>query len=443
MKLYGDISKTEEQDDGTVKVWGYASSAAVDSDGEQVTANAMRNALPEYMKFANVREMHTNKAAGIAIEASVQEDGRTFFGAHIIDTEAVKKVRAGVYKGFSIGGKVTSRDTVNKSIINGLRLAEVSLVDRPANPEATFTFFKMDGLEGQGDEVIEKAEVAPAEATPEVAEATDNTEDVTLKLNKADAEFIKALDSAGIARLQKFMADEAAAAHAAVLKGMGNIAQLAYTLKQLQYIVADQAAEAAREGDGSTVPEQLRKVAETLSEILIAMTKEECAELMANIAPPEAMALSPDADMVAFAACFTDLAKADLVAKAGAKFSASTKDVLGKAHGAMKEACSHLDSTGYAGKADAANDLAKAALSDDLAKMTGERDTLAKRVKELEALPAPTKGVLKVVEKSQDVIDETAGKAAREDKPLTDVDVMKGIHSRPLVMTASGTRPLN
>ena len=34
MKLYAEISKTEELDDGTVKVWGYASSSAVDSDGE-------------------------------------------------------------------------------------------------------------------------------------------------------------------------------------------------------------------------------------------------------------------------------------------------------------------------------------------------------------------------------------------------------------------------
>ncbi|EMT3045717.1 caudovirus prohead protease, partial [Neisseria gonorrhoeae] len=35
-KLYAQIAKTEAQDDGTVKVWGYASSEAVDSDGEVV-----------------------------------------------------------------------------------------------------------------------------------------------------------------------------------------------------------------------------------------------------------------------------------------------------------------------------------------------------------------------------------------------------------------------
>ena len=144
MRLYGEISKTEAQDDGTLKVEGFASSEAVDSDGEIVTAEAMKAALPDYMKFGAVREMHQSKAAGTAIEAAVQADGRTYFKAHIVDTEAVKKVNAGVYKGFSIGGKVTSRDELNKSTVTGLKLVEISLVDRPANQEAVFSLAKFE-----------------------------------------------------------------------------------------------------------------------------------------------------------------------------------------------------------------------------------------------------------------------------------------------------------
>ena len=139
MRLYGSISKTEELSDGTIKVWGYASTEATDSDGETITADAMKAALPDYMKFGAVREMHQKSAAGTAIEASVEADGKTFFGAHIVDPVAVTKVRAGVYKGFSIGGSVTGRDDLNKSLITGIKLVEVSLVDRPANPEAVFT----------------------------------------------------------------------------------------------------------------------------------------------------------------------------------------------------------------------------------------------------------------------------------------------------------------
>ena len=54
------------------------------------------------------------------------------------------KVKTGVYKGFSIGGSVTARDELNKSQITGLKLTEISLVDRPANPDAVFTCYKAD-----------------------------------------------------------------------------------------------------------------------------------------------------------------------------------------------------------------------------------------------------------------------------------------------------------
>uniref|UniRef100_UPI00265889DF HK97 family phage prohead protease n=1 Tax=Neisseria blantyrii TaxID=2830647 RepID=UPI00265889DF len=143
-KLYAEIAKMEAQDDGTVKVWGYASSEAVDSDGEVIAAAAMKAAIPDYMKFGAVREMHGSNAAGTAIEINVEDDGRTFFGAHIVDPVAVTKVKTGVYKGFSIGGSVTARDELNKSQITGLKLTEISLVDRPANPDAVFTCFKAD-----------------------------------------------------------------------------------------------------------------------------------------------------------------------------------------------------------------------------------------------------------------------------------------------------------
>lgn len=155
-KLYAEIAKMEAQDDGTVKVWGYASSEAVDSDGEIIAAEAMKAAIPDYMKFGAVREMHGSNAAGTAIEINVEDDGRTFFGAHIVDPVAVTKVKTGVYKGFSIGGSVTARDELNKSQITGLKLTEISLVDRPANPDAVFTCYKAD--KPKADEEADKDE---------------------------------------------------------------------------------------------------------------------------------------------------------------------------------------------------------------------------------------------------------------------------------------------
>lgn len=169
-KLYAEIAKMEAQDDGTVKVWGYASSEAVDSDGEIIAAEAMKAAIPDYMKFGAVREMHGSNAAGTAIEINVEDDGRTFFGAHIVDPVAVTKVKTGVYKGFSIGGSVTARDELNKSQITGLKLTEISLVDRPANPDAVFTCFKADkpkdeeeADKDEDDKTADKADETPAD----------------------------------------------------------------------------------------------------------------------------------------------------------------------------------------------------------------------------------------------------------------------------------------
>ena len=189
-KLYAEIAKMEAQDDGTVKVWGYASSEAVDSDGEVIAAEAMKAAIPDYMKFGSVREMHGSNAAGTAIEINVEDDGRTFFGAHIVDPVAVTKVKTGVYKGFSIGGSVTARDELNKSQITGLKLTEISLVDRPANPDAVFTFFKADKSKDdeetadKDDEPADKADETPADD----AEKADDKADVKDGDKKDDEE---------------------------------------------------------------------------------------------------------------------------------------------------------------------------------------------------------------------------------------------------------------
>ena len=100
----------------------------------------MKAAIPDYMKWGAVREMHQPSAAGTAIECRVEDDGRTLFGAHIVDSEAVKKVQANVYKGFSIGGKVTSRDELNKSIIKGLKLwKSLSSIARPIQKRSSLS----------------------------------------------------------------------------------------------------------------------------------------------------------------------------------------------------------------------------------------------------------------------------------------------------------------
>jgi hypothetical protein len=200
MRLYGVISKVEPQDDGTVKVEGIASSEAIDDQGEIVRSDAIRAAIPDYMRFPALREMHQLSAAGSTLEAEVSEDGTTRIVAHVVDPVAVAKVRNQVYRGFSIGGQVTERDHTNRKIITGLRLNEISLVDRPANPEAIFDCWKaaavtetIEGTPDMPDGLANIGEILAAKqarAEPVQVWACGNAEHRHL----AKAEAVKCLD---------------------------------------------------------------------------------------------------------------------------------------------------------------------------------------------------------------------------------------------------------
>jgi hypothetical protein len=428
-KLYAEICKTEKQDDGTIKVWGYASSEAVDSDGEVITSEAMKAALPDYMKFGAVREMHQASAAGTAIEANVEDDGRTFFGAHVVDPVAVKKVETQTYKGFSIGGKVTSRDSMNKTIITGLNLIEVSLVDRPANPEAVFTMFKADGIpNGDGAsavdqlaEMLNKGEVTP-EQLLEMAKGSlggtavgSGSKDLTVQIGQEETE--KLAKAAKADSLKKCMYD---------------VSSFASLLNSIGYLAGDAEWEAQYEGDESPIPQALREWLAQGIGIFQAMAAEETSEMMARL-----QANVPDTDPVVSVIEAGD--KTGNLAKAGAKFSTATKEALGAAHEAMKAACDHMDKLGYKDSGDDENkdddgdgDGNKAASTDDLNKRHGEtlskvaqlEQDLAKsqaRIQELEAMPAPGKALLKAISISKSADNAESPQQAEPD-PIRKAD---------------------
>ncbi|HEV2303334.1 MAG TPA: DUF6582 domain-containing protein [Stellaceae bacterium] len=138
MRFYAPIAKVDAEQR---MVWGYASTEALDEQGEVVSRDALAAALDDYMKFANIREMHQMSAVGVA-EAAALDDKGLYVAARVVDERAWEKIRGGVYKGFSIGGKVKARDPADRRVITELALSEISLVDRPANPEAVFDCWK-------------------------------------------------------------------------------------------------------------------------------------------------------------------------------------------------------------------------------------------------------------------------------------------------------------
>jgi HK97 family phage prohead protease len=142
MKIYLPIAKV---DAAQHMVYGYASTEARDDQGEVVKREALQDALGDYMKFGNIREMHQLSAVGKAKDATVDDKG-LYLGAKVVDPDAWEKVKEGVYNGFSIGGKVLERAAGDPKTINKLRLDEISLVDRPANPEAVFDCWKRSAV---------------------------------------------------------------------------------------------------------------------------------------------------------------------------------------------------------------------------------------------------------------------------------------------------------
>lgn len=147
VKLYAQITKVDE--DKKI-VEGFATTESVDSQGEVVKLSAIKKALPEYMKYANLREMHQWSAVGKTIAAKADEKKKgLWIRGKIIDETAWEKVKAKVYNGFSIGGVVGKKIG---NIIHELALNEISLVDRPANPKAMFTMVKIK----EGGKVMEK-----------------------------------------------------------------------------------------------------------------------------------------------------------------------------------------------------------------------------------------------------------------------------------------------
>src|SRR3972149_6697025 len=138
-QLYIEFTK---RDNDKRIVEGFASTEALDSQGEVVKLSAIEKALPDYMKFGNIREMHQFSAVGKAVHAQIDNVKKGLrLVAKIIDKDAWEKVKEGVYNGYSIGGRVLKRID---NTIEELSLNEISLVDRPANPEAVFTMVKLD-----------------------------------------------------------------------------------------------------------------------------------------------------------------------------------------------------------------------------------------------------------------------------------------------------------
>jgi HK97 family phage prohead protease len=379
MKIYLPIAKV---DAAQRMVFGYASTQARDDQGEIVKREALDGALGDYMKFANIREMHQLSAVGKAKDAVVDDKG-LYIAAKVVDDNAWNKVREGVYSGFSIGGKVTARDPTDYKTITGLQLDEISLVDRPANPEAVFDCWKrsaerdpvadlkaaierVEALIHKGGDEPSPFEKTSGGSTPygDVEYADPGYQDDKKKrypldgekhiraawnyihkpknAGKYSAEELKHIKAKIVAAWQDKIDPEGPsaaedgekAARVELKKHLYDVGGVAQIILQLDWLKDALATEAIIEGDDGDQPKRLEAIVDELCGFLNALVAEETAEIESD---------SEDMcdDGMMMSAIASSLTKSGFAGRARlfkAKLSIGDQALLDIAHHAVKSA---------------------------------------------------------------------------------------------------------
>jgi hypothetical protein len=160
-------------------VYGVATAEAPDRRGEicdYVSTKPYFEAWSEEARAASggkslgaVRAMHGRVAAGKLTDITFDDEGKRIkVAAKIVDDDEWLKVTEGVYTGFSQGGNYIRRwpDPETGLIRFTAEPIEISLVDLPCLPEATFEVVK--------DGVVEKRAFAPRAAPAAEPTATES-----------------------------------------------------------------------------------------------------------------------------------------------------------------------------------------------------------------------------------------------------------------------------
>jgi hypothetical protein len=139
------ISKMEKDARGNLVIHGVATDGTVDSDRQIVDSDWSAKALTDWLATGgNVRMSHDSKrpiGKGTQVQLDRDGDGKHWVKSVIVDPLAIKLVEEGVLRAYSVGiiDPVIKRDPTGRApggIICGGTLAELSVVDRPANKNA-------------------------------------------------------------------------------------------------------------------------------------------------------------------------------------------------------------------------------------------------------------------------------------------------------------------
>lgn len=156
LNIFVPINKIDEEQR---LVYGQAAAEVLDNSGEMFDYDGSKPYFEKWSDNAfatsggkshgNIRVMHTSKVAGIvASPLGFDDDAKTIdCVAKVVDDAEWEMVKAGGYTGFSMGGRYVSRAKKSDGITRYVaEPVEISLVDKPCIPTATFSVVKADGL---------------------------------------------------------------------------------------------------------------------------------------------------------------------------------------------------------------------------------------------------------------------------------------------------------
>lgn len=194
MRLFVPITKVDEE---KRLVYGMITQETVDQADEIMDYEGCKPLFEKWSNminkasggksFGNLRAMHSNIAAGILKSILFDDENKAIETcAHVVDDNEWNKCLTGTYTGFSMGGKYIKqwKDPANPTLTRFIaQPVEVSLVDNPCVPSATFTMVKAVGGEVKVEfqkwqpgnkEVMEEAtELQKAAGTGAVADYLD------------------------------------------------------------------------------------------------------------------------------------------------------------------------------------------------------------------------------------------------------------------------------
>jgi Double zinc ribbon len=186
------IEKWEDGPDGSVYVYGKASTPEVDTDEQIVDGDWSGKALQAWMDTGpNLRVQHNPQrdpaGSGLKVEVNRDGDGAHWVKSVVDEPGAVRLVKKGHLRAYSVGiaRPTIVRDVTGKArggIIKGGELAELSLVDRPANRSCSLQLVKAakDGSADFTGKVFGAAGLLAAEPEPAAKAAKADGVTVTL-----------------------------------------------------------------------------------------------------------------------------------------------------------------------------------------------------------------------------------------------------------------------